>query len=72
MTDDIVHGMSPGGLWLYATLMLVERRSGSVIILVLSLLASGLPVLHMTGREALPAASSPAEPSSPGHSSRSA
>jgi len=60
LTDDIVHGMSPGGLsnlpvvlvlvvWLYATLMLAERRSGYVIVLVLSLLASGLPVIHMTG-----------------------
>ena len=60
LTDDIVHGMSPGGLsnlpvvlvlvvWLYGTLMLAERRSGYVIVLVLSLLASGLPVIHMTG-----------------------
>jgi hypothetical protein len=60
LTDDIVYGMSPGGLqnlpvvlvlivWLYATLVLVERRSGCVIILVLSLLASALPVIHMTG-----------------------
>jgi hypothetical protein len=60
LTDDIVHGMFPGGLaslpvvlvlavWLYATLVLVERRSGCVIILVLSLLALGLPVIHMTG-----------------------
>jgi len=54
LKDDIVHGMSPGGLsnlpvvlvlvvWLYGTLMLAERRSGYVIVLVLSLLASGLP-----------------------------
>jgi hypothetical protein len=61
LTDDIVHGMSPGGLsnlpvvlvlvvWLYGTLMLAERRSGYVIILVLSLLASGLPVVHMVGK----------------------
>jgi hypothetical protein len=60
LTDDIVHGMSPGRLsnlpvvlvlvvWLYATLVLVERRSGFVIILVLSRLASGLLVIHMTG-----------------------
>ena len=60
LTDDIVRGMSPGGLsnfpvvvvlvvWLYGTLVLVERRSGCVIILVMSLLASGLPVIHMTG-----------------------
>jgi len=61
LADDIVRGFSPGGLsnllvvlvwvvWLYATLMLVERRSGCVIILVMSLLASGIPVIHMTGK----------------------
>jgi hypothetical protein len=60
LADDVVRGMSPGGLvnlvvalvlvvWLYATLVLAERRSGYVILLVLSLLASGLPVVHMTG-----------------------
>ena len=59
--SDIVRGFSPGGLsnlavvlvwavWLYATLVLVERRSGYVIILVMSVLASGLPVIHMTGK----------------------
>ena len=43
--DDVVRGMSPGGLlnlaviaicsiWLYATLMLVGRRSGYIIVLV--------------------------------------
>ena len=61
LADDIVRGFSPGGLsnlpvvlvwvvWLYGTLVLVERRSGYVIILVMSLLASGLPVIHMTGK----------------------
>ena len=61
LADDIVRGFSPGGLtniavvvvwvvWVYATLVLVERRSGYVIILVLSLLASGMPVIHMTGK----------------------
>lgn len=61
LTDDIVRGMSPGGLsnlpvvlvlvvWLYGTLVLPERRSGHVIILVASLLASGLPVVHMTNK----------------------
>ena len=59
--DDVVRGMAPGGLsnlvpviflvvWLYGTtLVLAERRSGYVIILVLSLLGLGIPVLHMTG-----------------------
>jgi hypothetical protein len=60
LTDDIVRGMSPGGVsnlvvalvlvvWLYATLVLAGRRSGYVIILVASLLGSGLPVVHMMG-----------------------
>ena len=59
--DDVVRGMAPGGLsnlvpvlflaaWLYGTtLVLAGRRSGYVIILVLSLLGSGIPVVHMTG-----------------------
>jgi hypothetical protein len=61
LTHDIVRGISPRGLsnlpvvlvlvvWLYATLMLAGRRSGYLIILVLSLLASGVPVIHMTGK----------------------
>jgi hypothetical protein len=62
VTDDIVHGMEQGGLlilvvivpisvvWLYGTLMLGERRSGYVIILLGSLLASVVPVIHMKGR----------------------
>jgi hypothetical protein len=61
LADDIVRGMSPGGLsnllvvivwvvWLYATLMLAERRSGYVIVLVMSVLASGLPVIHMANK----------------------
>jgi len=58
--DDVVRGMSPGGfsavvgllilvVQLYATLVLAERRSGLVIILLASLLGSGVPVIHMTG-----------------------
>ena len=58
--DDIVRGMSPGGflnlilvvilvVWLYATLVLAERRSGYVIVLVASLLILGVPVIHMSG-----------------------
>jgi hypothetical protein len=61
LADDIVRGMETGGVsnltavpifvvWLYATLILVERRSGYVIILVASLLASGVPLIHMMGR----------------------
>jgi hypothetical protein len=58
--DDVVRGMAPGKfsnlipvffllVWLYGTLVLAERRAGYIIILVASLLASGLPVVHMRG-----------------------
>jgi hypothetical protein len=35
--------------WLYGTLVLAGRRSGYVIILLLSLLGAGIPVIHMRG-----------------------
>ncbi len=58
--DDVVRGFAPGKfsnlvpvvfllVWLYATLVLAGRRSGYIIILVVSFLASGLPVVHMRG-----------------------
>jgi hypothetical protein len=61
LTDDIVRGMEPGTLfdliavpilvaWLYGTLVLAERRSGYVIILLGSLLGLLVPVIHMKGR----------------------
>ena len=60
VADDIVRGFEKGGLpnlmavpimvlWLYATLVLAERRSGYVIVLLGSLLAAGIPVLHFRG-----------------------
>src|SRR5262245_38912777 len=60
LADDIDRGMSPGGLsnllavvicvvWLYGTLVLAGRRSGYIIILILSLLLMGVPVIHMRG-----------------------
>ena len=61
LTDDIVRGIEPGGLsnliggvlisvvWLYAALVLVERRTGLVILLVGSLLSLAVPVIHMKG-----------------------
>jgi hypothetical protein len=60
LTDDIVRGMEPGTLsnliavpilviWLYGTLVLAERRSGYVIILLGSLLGLLVPVVHMNG-----------------------
>jgi hypothetical protein len=58
--DDIVRGLEPGTLsdliavpilviWLYGTLVLAERRSGYVIILLGSLLGLLVPVIHMKG-----------------------
>jgi hypothetical protein len=35
--------------WLYGTLMLAERRSGHIIMLVGSLIAMGMPVIHALG-----------------------
>ncbi len=60
LSDDIVRGFEPGGfrnisgvlimvVWLYATLVLAERRSGYIIILLGSILGAGMPVLHMSG-----------------------
>ena len=36
-------------VWLYGTLLLAERRSGHVIMLVGSLIALGVPVIHVMG-----------------------
>ena len=60
LSDDIVRGFEPGGfkhisgvltlvVWLYGTLVLGERRSGYVIILLGSLLGSLMPLAHMRG-----------------------
>jgi hypothetical protein len=60
LSEDIVRGMEPGGLknvigvlmmvvWLYGTLVLTERRSGYIIMLLGAILGSGVPVVHMMG-----------------------
>ena len=63
LTSDVVHARvgtgEAGGstlvavpilvVWLYGTLLLGERRSGYIIMLVGSLLASGMPVIHVMG-----------------------
>jgi hypothetical protein len=59
ITDDIVRGISQAEssntalvvlvVLLYGTLVLAERRSGHVIMLVVGLFAAGMPVLHMRG-----------------------
>ena len=59
--DEVARGLesgtasSAGGLlilavWLSATLVFAERRLGLIIILLGSILASGVPILHMQGR----------------------
>ena len=61
LADDIVSGIEKGGLsnltavpicvvWLYATVVLAGRRSGYIIVLIASLLSTGIPVLHMMGK----------------------
>jgi hypothetical protein len=59
ITDDIVRGISKAEssntalavlvVFLYGTLVLAERRSGYVIMLLVGLLAAAMPVMHMRG-----------------------
>lgn len=61
VADDISRGFAGGGIsslvavpifvvWLYGTLVLAERRSGYLIILLGSLLGMVVPLLHMKGK----------------------
>jgi hypothetical protein len=58
--DEVARGMEPGGLsglggvlilvvWLYGTLVLAERRSGYIIMLVGAVGGLGVLILHMRG-----------------------
>jgi hypothetical protein len=59
ITDDIVRGISQAEssntalivlvVLLYGPLVLAERRSGHVIMLLVGLLAAAMPVMHMRG-----------------------
>ena len=61
LAGDIVYGYEPGGLsnligvtlicvvWLYGTLVLAGRRSGYIIMLLLSLFSLVVPIVHMKG-----------------------
>ena len=61
LPQDILYGMAQPGLsslvvavpvlvlWLYGTLVLAERRSGYIIILVGSLVGLGVSVIHFRG-----------------------
>ena len=69
VTDDIVRGISKAEssntalvvlvILLYGTLVLTERRSGHVIMLLVGLLAAGMPVMHMRGAHYPEIAASP-------------
>ena len=86
LTDDIIRGWLSGTatnlaavpvcvVWLYGTLVLAERRSGYVIVLLGSLLSLAIPVLHMMGKGVMHGsrvANSSGAFSSSGRSSRSA
>jgi len=62
IAGDVVYGWEPGGLanlivvvlvsvvWLYGTLVLAERRSGYIIVLLLSLFSLVVPYIHMKGK----------------------
>ena len=61
LTGDIVRGFEKGVLanltavpilvvWLYGTLVLAERRSGYIIMLLGALLGIGVPIIHMKGK----------------------
>jgi len=61
LAQDIVYGYEPGKVsnlilvpivvvWLYGTLVLEERLSGYIIILLGSLLSLAVPIVHMSGR----------------------
>ena len=60
LSDEIARGMERGGLnmvipvlimagWLYGTLVLTERRSGYIIMLLVAIFGTGIPILHMSG-----------------------
>jgi hypothetical protein len=62
LAGDIVYGYEPGGLsnlimlvlisvvWLFGILVLFERRSGYIIMLLLSLFSLVVPYVHMKGK----------------------
>ena len=59
LADDVVRGFEPGGpemytgmlivvAWLYAALVLSDRRLGLVLILLLSIGGAAIPYIHMS------------------------
>ena len=60
LTDDIVRGLDPVGpknlavailvVWLVAAVLLTGKRAGYLVLSLGSLMAAGMPVLHLQGR----------------------
>ena len=61
LADDITRGIEKGGVWnlsallilafwLYGTLVLAERRSGYILVILGSLIGLLIPLAHMTGK----------------------
>jgi hypothetical protein len=62
LADDIRLGYEPGGLsnlvggvlitvvWLFGILVLAERRSGYILMLLMSLFSLVVPIIHMKGK----------------------
>jgi hypothetical protein len=70
LADDYSRGFSVGdltslpvtpvlALWVFAILVSGERKLGLIVNLVLSILASGLPVLHLMGRAGITGGATP-------------
>jgi hypothetical protein len=64
VTDDVMRGFDPWGpskltfpvilvVWLYAALVIPDRRAGLVIIILAGVMAAGMPALHMKGAAAV-------------------
>src|SRR5215470_19564433 len=60
LSDEITRGMEPGKLnmvipifvlagWVYAALALSGRRAGYIILLLLAIVGTGIPIVHMAG-----------------------
>jgi hypothetical protein len=60
VTDDMVHGLDTVGPWnmigivvagflLYATLALRRRLAGLIVMLLISIFAVGMPIIHLRG-----------------------
>lgn len=60
VADDFAHGIERGGpwaplgilivgVWLHAAVVLAERRAGTILLLLASIMGVGVPMLHLRG-----------------------